>query len=98
MERLESGQLDDVEALLKWREAAFHEFSAADSLAVDDSSQEELRQAAFGLWREIAEVNAKLESALNSVLDKLGRLLAKRIENRKKLAKFHSGMDRDLGL
>ena len=92
LEQLEDGQWEDVETLLKWRDAAFYEFRAADHIEALDASQDE---RIWGLWLEVEEVNKHLERALANTLDGLGHQLAKRIDYRKKLAKFHSGMDRD---
>ncbi|MFW7380541.1 MAG: hypothetical protein ACOH5I_17145 [Oligoflexus sp.] len=91
LKHLQNNQADEALEVLKWRQAAYHNFRAIDvKLYLQDKNY--LNQDAFKrIWQDIQSLDQILEEKLQEQLDKQKTFLSKTREARAKIQKFHSG-------
>ena len=97
LDALASEDWDSFDSAMRWRNAAFHNFRAADHLAQlkrsDYLSLPDLQQLGQGLQ----QTDQMLTQAIEKQQDRLNQKLIKMSRNRARISKFHSGVQDQSG-
>ena len=90
LEELRAERYDEADALLNMRKAAFHNFRAADFMAMREGYSDEIVRELQELWRQIEQVDAELMTELVGARDKMEAALAQLAKVKVTLGRYHS--------
>jgi hypothetical protein len=91
LQKLEEGQFDDAIEILRWRDAAYHNFRVIDALGLKagvDVTQEESVRA---IWSEIRVFDSRLKPALEKAKEITAEQANKLRKMRQKITSYRSG-------
>lgn len=90
LQLIQAGMIDEANIVLRWRNAAFHNYRAAEAL-LEQANADATTSYLMDMWQEIAEQNAKLEPMLANHLEQARQQLQATQTKRKAIAHFRSG-------
>jgi hypothetical protein len=90
LEKLKCEDYDGSDELLNLRKAAFHNFRAADFIAVKDGYPEAILIEMRELWRRIEVLDSELLTELTQAKERMADQLVQLAGIRAKLGKFRS--------
>lgn len=91
LECLRRGELEEAEVLLNMRKAAFHNFRAADHLAIKEGYTPEQEAQLKGIWAQICRVDSHLFESMTDAKGKMEAELVRLAKVKATLSRFRSG-------
>ena len=91
LEYVRNAKWDDVDAILNMRNAAFHNFRAADHLALQQGYSAEQDAQLKAIWKQIAGVDAELMAEMSVQREKMEAELIRLSKVKATLGRFRSG-------
>lgn len=89
---------DEAEALLNMRKAAFHNFRAADHLALQSGYTAEQDAQLKAIWGQISGLDVELMAAMNQARAKMEEDLVRISKVKATLSRFRSGQVQESNL
>ncbi len=97
LDALASEDWDRFDSAIRWRNAAFHNFRAADHVARLQRSDYLSLPGLQQLGQNLQETDLMLTQAIEKQRDRLNQKLIKMSRNRARISKFHSGLQDQSG-
>ncbi len=97
LDALASEDWDSFDSAMRWRNAAFHNFRAADHVARLKRSDYLSLPGLQQLGQNLQETDLMLTQAIEKQRDRLNQKLIKMSRNRARISKFHSGVQDQSG-
>jgi glucuronate isomerase len=94
---LTADEWDRFEDLMRWRNAAYHNFRAADHLMQKQNAGYLLDAELQRLGQSMQAIDQKLAIEMEKQRDRLNQKLVKISRHRDKIGKFHSGIQEEAG-
>jgi hypothetical protein len=94
---LASEDWDSFDSAMRWRNAAFHNFRAADHMLRSQRSDYLAHPELQSLGASLQDVNQSLSQGIESAKERLGEKLVKISQHRAKIGKFYSGVKEETG-
>jgi hypothetical protein len=91
LEYIRGEKWDDADAILSMRKAAFHNFRAADHLALQSGYTAEQDAQLKAIWKQIAGVDAELMAEMSVARGKMEAELIRLSKVKATLGRFRSG-------
>ena len=88
---LREGMVDEANVILRWRNAAFMNFRAAEAILAQQDDSKVAMSYLMDYWQHIAEQNAKLEPLIVHHLEQTKQKMQVTQNKRKAIAQFRSG-------
>ena len=86
---------DEADAILNMRKAAFHNFRAADHLALKEGYTAEQEAQLRAIWGQVSSVDAELLSAMIAARGKMEAEIIRLSKVKATLGRFRSGQTSD---
>ena len=91
LEHIRGGNWDDADAILNMRKAAFHNFRAADHLALKEGYTAEQDAQLKAIWNQISDIDAELMAEMSVAREKMEADLIRLSKVKATLGRFRSG-------